>query len=449
MEGNILMNLKVARNVSRLFSKSVGNTIEGGARLQGANKLSVVAPTNASTYDLIDGIGQKGKFSLYSFKDKDGNTIQHYTRYLEDDGKITDVVTDFDNSIGSYNVTRKIVDAGHLKPDGSIELKDTVKEVQYSSIIPQINPKDNTQLLYTKSYMTMSPNGDFGGLELLQKGQKPSGASYKYHWDGSPAEINYKNTAGKKLDLTEEEYQYLPLVSRKYIIIEQNGQPTLMTLDFTTERVNEKIGLIQLIQEKLHNIEGIMPRAKGVKTEDLHVVKTSGMTPEQWQATKGFAPNGENLGNGQINIAVDVPTNTDGAILLDLISHEMQHAADFIKMYRGGAEASNEALKRVGMTLKEYEQKHSAASAGIDAKSYMDKIIEKLGAAKKGTPEYDEAVDLYEMNFKTVAAKDLKSVEEHDIMELEKRAKKREYQQMEFFNQICAKFGNFLSQFIK
>lgn len=441
------MNIKAGQKVtSKLISKVVGTSTKGGIKLQGAHGLPVLTPAEACNFDLIKGVGTRGHFSLYSFKDNNGKIIQHYTRYCDDKGKITDIITDIDKSTGCQNITRKTIDIGNIT-DGVFVPQKVLKETRYSSLLPQINPVDN-QLFFSKSFMRTTPHGDYGGLELLQKGKKPHGINYKYNWDGVPTKIKYRNALGQKLDLTEEEARYLPFVSRKYALIQQNNEVILATQDFTKNRVNKKIGLAQIIQEKLHNIEGIMPRAKGVKTKNLHLIKTSGMTPKQWQKEKGFVPKGENLGDGQINIATDTIENIDGVILLDLISHEMQHAADTIKMYRGGADATREALKNLGMTLEEFNVTHKAEFAGLDANGYIKKVIEKFGLLKKGTPEYEEAVKLYEMNFSTCSASKLKSIEHHDGLDLEQRAIQREHQQLGVYNQICQKVGAFLAYFL-
>lgn len=441
------MGLNITGSVSKIISRSIGNNVKGNMKISGVYNLPVTVPSNAETYNLISGIGNKGKFSVYSFRDSDGSVIQHYTRYLDGNGKITDVVTDIDTSKGCFNVTRQKIQAGKLNPDSSAELCNTVEKVEHISMVPQLNSANN-QIFYTKSFMTVTPKGDFGGFEHLQKGKKPAGANYKYNWDGSPAKINYRNTNGKTLELTEEEKRYLPFVNRRFIIDEQNGQPVLLTQDFTPDRVEEKIRLAQIIQEKLHNIEGIVPAIKAVKTEDLHLIKNSGKTVAQWRAQMGSVPKGENLGDGQINIAVDIPETRDGIVLLDIVAHEMQHASDFIKMYRGGKEASEEALKRVGMTSAEYMARNKKEFEGLNYKEYVDKIYKKLGIAQKGTPEYEEAVKLYEMNYSAVPPARQKSVMQHDALPLEKRAISREHQQIDCYNRVCNKIGNFLFAFL-
>ncbi len=204
--------------------------------------------------------------------------------------------------------------------------------------------------------------------------------------------------------------------------MEQNGQNVVASTDFTTEGAQKKINLAQIIQEKLHNIEGILPRAKAVETKDLQLIKSTDMTPEQFFAQKGFLPKGEHLGNGQINLVTNVDNNSDGILILDMISHEMQHAADAIKMYRGGEEASNEALKKVGMTIEEWNKLHETEFNGLNVEEYIKKVIDKKGPAIKGTPEYDEAVNLYEENFRAGAFKDLTSVTQHDLLPTEQRA---------------------------
>lgn len=436
--------MNIAGNVSRLITKSIGNTVEAGQKLQ-HGKLSIVVPQEAAVCDVFEGIGKKGQFTTYSFKDADGRAVQHYTRYIKDNGNVTDVVTDIDTKYQCFNLKRQTIDVGVMKNDGRLELNPTVQKVEHDSFIPQCNPSNPEEKIFTRSSMTETPEGDFGGAELLLKGEKPAGVSYKYNWDGSPVEFNYKNNKGVKLELTEEEQRYLPLASRQYIVLEQNGQPMLATMDFIPDRVQEKIGLIQTIQEKLHGIEGVLPKIKAVNSaDDLHLVKTSGKTEKEWLAEKGFVPKAETLGDGQINVVVNDAISKDAVTLLDLLSHEMQHARDYIRMYQGGEAASNEALNRVGLTIENYTKANRAELENIKGNEFIEKVQKKLGIVQKGTPEYDEAVDIYEMNYRTTSAKNLKDIEQHDGMDIEKRAIEREYQQVNFFNRVTEKIGEFL-----
>ena len=56
---------------------------------------------------------------------------------------------------------------------------------------------------------------------------------------------------------------------------------------------------------------------------------------------------------------------------------------------------------------------------------------------------------MYEAIYKTTAVKDLKSIEQHDNLDIEKRAIDREFQQMTFVQSIVEKAANFLAPFIK
>lgn len=436
--------MNITGNVSRLITKSIGNAVEAGQKLQ-HGKLSVVVPQEAVACDIIEGIGKKGQFTTCAFKDADGRAVQHYTRYVKDNGNVTDVVTDIDTKYKCFNLKRTTTDVGVMKSDGTLEGTPVIQKIEHDSFIPQYNPTNPEEKIFTRSSMTETPDGDFGGAELLLKGEKPAGVSYKYNWDGSPVEFNYKNNKGVKLDLTEEEQRYLPLVNRQYVVLEQNGQPVIATMDFIPDRVQEKIGLIQTIQEKLHGIEGVLPKIKAVNSaDDLHLVKTSGKTAEEWLAERGFLPKAENLGDGHINVVVNDAISKDAVTLLDLLSHEMQHARDYVKMYRGGDAASKEALERVGITAEDYVKANKTELENVKGDEYIAKVQKQLGIAQKGTPEYDEAVDLYEMNYRATAAKDLQSIEQHDSMDLEKRAIEREYQQVNFFNHVAEKIGEFL-----
>ena len=211
--------------------------IKGGQKVIGKNGLLISAPSNASSYDLLRGTGKKGAFEQYIFRtDGQKQPVQIYTRY-ENDGKIKDVVTDFSISDNLFNYDRTI-------------LSDGVKETQHVSILGQQLPSGG--IVFTKAFLNMASNGDRAGMEVLRHGKKPAGFGFKCNWDGKPTTIQYKNTAGQKFDLTEEEARYLPFVPRRYAIAEQDGQKVLISKDFTTEGVEKKIGLAQIIQEKLH-----------------------------------------------------------------------------------------------------------------------------------------------------------------------------------------------------
>lgn len=419
---------------SAKMSKLKNILTDGATKISPKGGYDIIIPQNAQKYDFSKGTGKKGDYVQYVFKDTDGKPVQHLTRYSLPDGAVKDVITDFERNNSVFNVIRKILINGKNKA------------AQYSSFLPQQTPSG--EFVVSKSFMSSAKNSDKGGLELLRIGKKPVGIEFKFNWDGTPAKIKYKNAGDKKLELTDEEKRYLPFIPRRYVVAFQNNIPILGSSDFCIAGAQKKIGLAQIIQEKLHNIEGIMPRAKSVEIKDLHLVKSTGKTPEQLMEENGFVPLGEHLGNGQINIVTNSGNNSDGVVILDLISHEMQHASDNIKMYRGAKQASDEALKRVGITLEDWNKANEAEFSNINAEEYMEKVIEKKGLAKKGTPEYEEAVDLYEMNFRNTATKDLKSIEQHDALPLEQRAIDREKQQLEFYTNICQKITNFLASFV-
>ena len=427
----------VTSKVSKLFTKSTGLLVEGGSKVAGEKGVSVSVPRNALSYDFFSGTGKKGDFQSFLFKNKNGKAIQHYTRYFAEDGSVKNVVTDFQRENGILNILRKTIGVCKSK-------------TEFVSFLRQYNPFNAEEIIWNKSFIVNSPSGDRGGIELLRKGQKASGVSFRLNWDGKPAKIRYKNTEGKKLDITEEETRYLPFIPRKYVIFEQNGQIALTSADFSSKGAQKKINLAQIIQEKLHNIEGIMPRAKAVKGDDLEIIKSSGMSHKEWSEKHGYLLGAENCGNGQINLATDVGVQSDGVNILHQIAHEMQHAADFITMYRGGNEATNQALENVGMTLENYYKENADAIINIDSSiEYMKKVIDKKGLAKRGTPEFDEAVKLYEMNFKTKNVNKHTSLEEHDSLDFEKRAIERSNQQIGVYSTVCNKITEFLVQFLR
>lgn len=429
-------------NISKLFTKTIGQSVKSGSKIAGESGLNILAPTNAKTYDFVSGIGKKGKFELFAFKDESGNVIQHYTRYLEGGNKYRDVIIDTDKSTGIINRTRKTI-------NGNLNGSSSVEQIEHSSMVPLYSPVDG-KIMYQKTYMTMSPKGDFGGQDILQQGKKAVGLRYKYNWEGTPTNIEYKNTLGKKLDITETEQQYLPFVNRRICLVEQNGQQVLGSQDFTQERVNEKIGLAQIIQERLHGIKkNLLPKAKAVNEEDLVAVKVTGKTAEKLtQERNGMHLLGEALPNGQVHIVTNLNNTTDGFNILSRVSHEIQHEADFIAMNKGGEKAYQEALKKLGKTNEETAKTLNQEYHYYDSSDFQKKCAEIHGIFEKGTPEYNEAVKLYEMNLGATHIRDLKDLASHDAMSFEQRAINREQEQLNMLQQISLKVGNFLGQFI-
>ena len=439
----MIVNAATCNKISKLLAPKIRQTVNSGEKILGEHGLSVFVPNNAATCDIIHGIGKKGEYQLFSFKNANGKTIQHYTRYFKDNSQYTDVITDIDNltnkGAGLFNMTRKTT-------NGILKGKNNIEKIEHSSMLCfPYNDKKMAQ----KSFMTLTPNGDFGGQEILRQDKKPAGFKFKYNWDGKPMQIEYKNTFGQKLDLTDAERQYLPFSNRRLIFVEQNGQYVIGSQDFTTERVAEKFNLAQKIQEKFHGLkDDLLPRAKAVKQDDLVTIKMQGKTAKELEKEGKFIPYGEALPNGQINIAIDVPYGTDGVYIFDKIAHEMQHEADLVIMNSGGDEACNEALQNIGKTLEEIIVKLGNQREFYDNTEFVQKCITQNGLFKKGTPEYKKAVKLWEMNLNTESIQNLKDEASHDAMDFEGRAIKTQKQQMDIINQISLKISNLLNQLI-
>lgn len=439
----MIINAVMCNKVSKLLSPKVSQVVKGGEKLFGEHGLSVLSPTNATVCDVIHGIGKKGEFQSFLFKNDEGKAIQHYTRYFKDNNHYTDVITDIENNTnngtGLFNLTRKTI-------NGILKGKSNLEKIEHNSMMcfPY-----NSKSMAQKSFMTITPNGDFGGMEILQNGKKPAGFGFKYNWDGKPTNIEYKNTLGKKLDITETESQYLPFTNRRLIITEQNGQYAIGSEDFTTDRVAEKIGLAQIIQERLHGIKkGLLPRAKGVRQDDLVAVKMTKKTTKELEKEGKFIPFAEALPNGQIHIATDVPNGTDGRYLLDRVAHEMQHESDFIKMNCGGTEAYEQALSNLGKTREQVIKDISGEELSCNYADFQKKCIQQNGLFKKGTPEYEEAVRLNEMNLGATNVKNIQDNAMHDAMSFEERAINMEQEQMGILDQVNQKIGNFINQLL-
>lgn len=409
-----------------LLLPKVTKFVHEGEKIVGENGVAIIVPKGSIICESFSDIGKKGKFQSYLFKNADDKAVQHYTRYITDNGNIKDVVTEFNRDKDIvFNTTRRTILNGRLK------------EVHNVSILPQQNPYNTDEIIYSKSFMTMTPHGDCGGLELLREGKSPVKISCKYNYEGKPIKIKYKNSQGQNLDLTDTESMYLPFVFRKYGLDGGN--------DFAQgKRVKQQTRLAQRIQEKLHCIEGILPEAKVVHEKDLHTMKTSGMTLDEYHSQLGAPLVGEAMFNGQINLVNEY--NQDGLMILDRIAHECMHEADIIKMLRGGVDARDEALKNIGKSLEERvaEVQHEA----VDSTAFENAVISKFGHFKKGTPEYKESVTLWEMNMSMPTVKDFISVEQHDMQGLEGRAIHREKQEMQTFSQIAQKVGNFFTPFL-
>ncbi len=438
----MIINAATCNKVSKLLSPKVSQVVKGGEKLFGEHGLSVFTPNNATACDVIHGIGKRGEFQSFLFKNDEGKAIQHYTRYFKNNNHYTDVITDIENNTnngtGLFNLTRKTV--------SGLRGNSYVEKIEHNSMM--CFPLNNKKMAQ-KSYMTLTPNGDFGGMEILQSGKSPVGFKFNYNWDGKPTNIEYNNTLGKKLDITETEAQYLPFVNRRLVIVEQNGQYAIGSEDFTTDRVAEKIGLAQIIQERLHGIkEGLLPRAKEIKQDDLVAVKMTKKTTKELEKEGKFIPFAEALPNGQIHVATNVPNGTDGRYILDRVAHEMQHESDFIKMNCGGTQAYEEALSNIGKTREQVIKDMSNEELSCDYAEFQKKCIEKNGLFKKGSPKYEEAVRLNEVNLGATNVRNIKDNILHDVMDFERRAIKTEGEQMGILEQVSQKIGNFMNQLI-
>lgn len=425
----MIINATTGNKIAKLLQKKVGQQIESRSIKEAG--LSIFAPENARTYDFVSGIGKKGQFNIFSFKDADGNLIKRFTRYLKDDNKYTDIITNIEKNSDVINRTQQTI-------NGSLRSSERIcDQIDYSSLL-RVNDQK-----FLRSNTTLSKKGDFGGWDVLRKGRSAKGIKFDYNYDGKPTNIEYKNTNGIKLDITEEESQYLPFLPQKFNISRQNGTSKLFDTDFSTYNVQNRIKLSQIIQERFQKIkEGILPKARGIRHNDMLIVRQNRELANTLRA-KGTPYNAEAQGNGQIYLAIDIPNGTESRFVLSRMAHEMQHQAERIKSFCGGESALIDALKDLGIqsekTTKEYVDYFIKSN-----KEIYDRCVAEYGLYKKGTPEYEEAVKLWKDRITNQHS--YKSKEEHDAINWEARAVNRELEQISLLGQIKTKVRNFLQQ---
>ncbi len=116
--------------------------------------MEIFAPAKASKCDILLGSAKKGKFQQYVFKTDKGKPVQVYTRY-DRNGEIKDVITDYSRDNGVLNITRRTISNGE-------------NTNEYVSILPQQTATG--EIVFSKSFMNSTKDGEKGGLELLRKG---------------------------------------------------------------------------------------------------------------------------------------------------------------------------------------------------------------------------------------------------------------------------------------
>lgn len=99
------MGSSIGVKVARLISKSVGNAVAAGKQVPfGKGRPPLIPPPGATTFDLIEGIGAKGKkYVSCIFKNKHGRTVSQTTRYS--DGKEINIVNTVNKQINTLDTT--------------------------------------------------------------------------------------------------------------------------------------------------------------------------------------------------------------------------------------------------------------------------------------------------------------------------------------------------------
>lgn len=412
----------VGVKLTRLISKSVGNAVKAGTKVPLGKGEPLLPPSGAKTFDLVEGIGAKGKrFLLGIFKNKNGETLSQTTRFSN--GTEIHIERTANKVLNSLDTTR------------TVTVNGVKKNVSHTSLSGLSGSDGSVNIV--KSFTNSGNSGNYGGYELLRPGQSPRGVSYQYKYDGSPATINYKNMQGKKLNLSEEELQYLPFATQRAgLVLNPQGQPNWLFLSFPVGNVEKEVALAQKIQERVHGIMGILPKAKVANLENISNFEHGGIC--------------DTFGTLQIKLS---PKLLDKTSILDTMAHEVQHAADAIKGFRVTNSWLTANLGRLSKAKKyaKFFKKHDNPAERLGAEILLRtsiprrKVFQKLGNMKIGSPEYQEAFELRKLQFQCLTPEyKLASKAEHDAFPVEQRAIKREGEELNKLGQIASKILNFI-----
>ena len=383
-------------NIGQLFSKELGLSINKATKIGNFR-----VPKKAVSYDIVTGTGKRGDFEIITFRNKKGRIIKRGQAFMDESGNSSHIVRNYSGKDGYLRINES-------------RFKNGQEECFSSEIMMPIAHRETGEFLGIFRRGQKFVNGkEIHSTEILRFGQKRKGIEYDCHWDGSPTEIRYNNI-DKKLDITDDEFQYLPLISA----------------DLSTRRVNQKFDLIQFINEKLYDIKGIIPKLERVKFRDLNTKDTpSSVTKDSYILYGDASPY-----TGQVRIQ-DV-LKKDSRLLVQLLGHEFKHVDDFVKMMQLYepelfAKYSKEEIAEIYVQLEKLYP-------GIQA--FEKRCIQTKGYIYPNTEEFDTIkrlqTKLNDYSFSNQAT--------HDALEIEVRANEAGAKQSGIFSGLREKMDKFV-----
>lgn len=372
-------------NIGQLFSRELGLSINKAVKIG-----NFKVPKKAVSYDRVTGTGSRGDFEVLTFRNKKGKIIKMGQSFVDEAGNSSHIVRNYGRRNGCLRINETRFKNG--------------QEESFSSQV--LMPIANTE---TKEFLGIFRRGqkivngkEIHSSEILRQGQKRKGIEYDCHWDGSPTEIRYNNI-DKKLDVSDAEFQYLPFISA----------------DLSTKRVNQKFDLIQLINEKLYGMQGIIPKLKRVTFRELNPKQTpSSISP------KSYVIYGEALPHtGQVRISDGF--KKDSNLLISYLGHEFKHADDFVKMMQL---YEPEILAKY--SKQEIEQLYAQMEKAYPGtRAFEERCVQAKGYIYPGTEEFDTIKRLQ----KSLNDYSFTNQATHDAIELEVRANEAGNQQFNIF----------------
>lgn len=383
-------------NIGQLFSRELGLSINNVRKIG-----NFKVPKKAVSYDRVTGTGARGDFEVLTFKNKKGKIIKMGQTFVDEAGNTSHVVRNYGRNNGCL-----IINEGRYTNG---------KEESFTSsiLMPIANVETKEFMGFFRRKQVITKGKEVHSNEMLRQGQKRIGIEYDCHWDGSPTEIRYHNI-DKKLDISETEQQYLPF----------------MCADLSTKRMNQKFDLIQLIQEKLYNIQGILPKLKRVTFRELNPKQTpTSITPKSFIVHGNASPY-----TGQVKILDDLKKNSGNLLLM--LGHEYKHADDFVKMMQ--LYEPELLAKYSKQEIEELYAQHEKIFPGTRA--FEERCVQKKGYIY---PEAEEFSTIKRLQ-NSVSNYNYTDKATHDAIELEVRANEAGTEQFNIFNNLKNKADPFV-----
>jgi len=377
---------------AQLFSKELGLAINKAAKI-GEFKV----PRKAVSFDRITGTGKKGDFEVLRFRNRDGEVIKTGSTFVDEAGNRTHQVRNY------YNKNRDI-----FRTTESVYVNGQ-EESFTSTALLRVKKKNeaNKTISYVKRKQHICGDKEVHSWEFLQSGQKPKTLEYDANWNGRPVEIRMNNNTTPQ-EISEREFQYLPLFNS----------------DLSTRKINQKFDLLQLIQEKLYGIEGILPKVKKVKFSELNPRDEIARQKKGGMYVFGNA----SQFTGQVKISEHCQKNS--IQLVENFAHEYKHADDFVKFMR----LFEPELEKY--SKKEMEQFYTILEKRFPgARAFEARCVKAKGIIMPDDKDYAGLKKLQEeiRNYKYTTAA------EHDAIPIEVRAIEASKEQLNLLEQLFKK----------